>query len=168
MLSKILYSAAVQMVLAEANPPSWDTNKVKILSGGSGDQAVVDAIAGQQVGERGQWSNARYAILVKPGYHDVDINVGFYTTVHGLGATPMLTELKGIHVDQYDNMSLDNFWRSAENFHAKRSIRWSVSQASPLRRAHIEGNLYLSQNGYSSGGYLGDVSVSGQIINGSQ
>ena len=105
---------------------------------------------------------------MKPGYHSTNINVGFYTTVHGLGATPSLTEVGGIHVDQYNNMSLDNFWRSAENFHVKGSTRWSVSQASPLRRAHIEGNLYLSQNGYSSGGYIGDVQVDGTILNGSQ
>ena len=45
MLTKILYSAAVSMVIAEANPPNWDTSKVKILGGGSGDQAIVDAIA---------------------------------------------------------------------------------------------------------------------------
>lgn len=109
------------------------------------------------VGAKGQWSNERYAIFLKPGYHPININVGFYTTVHGLGATPMLTEIGKIAVNQYHNMSLDNFWRSAENFHAKGTTTWSVSQASPLRRAHIEGDLNLSENGYSSGGYLGDV-----------
>ena len=127
MLTKILYSAAVSMVMAEANPPNWDTSKVKILGGGSGDQGIVNEIAGKMVGARGQWSNDRYAIFLKPGYHSVNINVGFYTTVHGLGATPSLTEVGGIHVDQYNNMSLDNFWRSAENFHVKGSTRWSVS-----------------------------------------
>jgi|TARA_B110000285_G_C14845757_1_gene477508 hypothetical protein len=45
MLTKILYSAAVSLVMAEANPPSWDTNKVKVLGGGSGDQGIVDQIA---------------------------------------------------------------------------------------------------------------------------
>jgi len=33
------------LVMAEANPPSWDTNKVKVLGGGSGDQGIVDQIA---------------------------------------------------------------------------------------------------------------------------
>jgi hypothetical protein len=53
MLSKIFYSAAMSLVLAEANPPNWDTSKVKILGGGSGDQAIVDAIAKTQAGAVG-------------------------------------------------------------------------------------------------------------------
>ena len=45
MLTKIIYSSAVSMAMAEANPPNWDTDKVKILDGGSGDQAILDKIA---------------------------------------------------------------------------------------------------------------------------
>ena len=47
MLTKILYSAAASLVFAEANPPNWDTNKVKILGGGSGDQGTLNYIAGK-------------------------------------------------------------------------------------------------------------------------
>ena len=51
---------------------------------------------------------------------------------------------------------------------------WAVSQASPLRRVIIEGNLQLYQHnsgaaaGYASGGYMSDVSVSGAVHSGSQ
>ena len=37
-----------------------------------------------------------------------------------------------------------------------------------MRRAIINGGLSLSQNGYSSGGYLGDVTVKGKVMSGSQ
>ena len=37
MLKKLLSSAVLSAVLAEANPPNWDTSKVYILSGDSGD-----------------------------------------------------------------------------------------------------------------------------------
>jgi hypothetical protein len=42
-----------------------------------------------------------------------------------------------------------------------------VSQASPLRRAVINGDFKLSEAGYSSGGYLSDVVVKGNIDIGS-
>ena len=46
MLTKIIYSSALSLAMAqEANPPIWDIDKVKILSGGSDDQATLDAIA---------------------------------------------------------------------------------------------------------------------------
>ena len=42
---------------------------------------------------------------------------------------------------------------------------WAVSQASPLRRVYVDGNLDLWENGgWSSGGYLGDSVVTGTVI----
>jgi len=116
---------------AELNPPSWDTTKVKILGGGSGDQATVDSIASLMVGAKGQFSNERFAIFLKPGTHDININVGFYTTVHGLGANPSDTLIETIIANQFAldgvGSSCDNFWRSAENFTSKGTTVWSVS-----------------------------------------
>jgi len=45
-----------------------------------------------------------------------------------------------------------------------------VSQASPLRRVHVKGILWLEpgNGGYSSGGYIADSKVDGITINGSQ
>jgi hypothetical protein len=52
--------------------------------------------------------------------------------------------------------------------------RWAVSQAAPMRRVHIRGNLHLGPSnqgngqGYASGGYLADSKVDGSISSGSQ
>jgi len=49
-------------------------------------------------------------------------------------------------------------------------LTWAVSQAAPLRRVDIAGNLSLFPRfgGYSSGGYIADSKVSGQVVSGSQ
>ena len=69
--------------------------------------------------------------------------------------------------------ALDNFWRSAENFYVEPlngtgNMTWSVSQAAPLRRIYVNGNLNLSQKGYASGGYMADIKVTGTVRSGSQ
>ena len=54
--------------------------------------------------------------------------------------------------------SLDTFWRSAENFRTEASdgMLWAVSQAAPLRRVHVAGDLVLHDKGaYASGGLSG-------------
>ncbi|MFC7649863.1 hypothetical protein ACFQX6_63175 [Streptosporangium lutulentum] len=50
------------------------------------------------------------------------------------------------------------------------SNQWAVSQASPMRRVHIRGTLWLEPGnaGFSSGGYIADSKVDGITINGSQ
>ena len=55
------------------------------------------------------------------------------------------------------------------------NMTWAVSQASPLRRIVVEGNLDLYQYippypsaGYASGGYMSDSTVTGTINSGSQ
>jgi hypothetical protein len=45
---------------------------------------------------------------------------------------------------------------------------WGVSQAAPLRRVHIKGNLQLFDKGYASGGFLVDSKVEGRITSGPQ
>jgi hypothetical protein len=45
---------------------------------------------------------------------------------------------------------------------------WGVSQAAPLRRVYIKGNLQLFDKGYASGGYLADSKVEGTISSGPQ
>lgn len=52
-------------------------------------------------------------------------------------------------------------------------MTWAVSQASPLRRTVIDGNLNLFYSnggaaGYASGGFMSDVKVNGKISSGSQ
>jgi len=80
----------------------------------------------------------------------VNVDIGYYTTVHGLGKTPYDTSIGNVMVQNGAfNMiggALANFWRSAENFMmtpAEGSMIWAVSQACPLRRAVVNGNLDL-------------------------
>ena len=125
----------------------------------------------------GQFSDKRFAFLFKPGNHQVTANVGYYTSIIGLGASPRDTNIRDVIVQNgdfdYTGGALDNFWRSAENFYTKPrmtwnnnptpAFMWAVSQACPIRRAYIDGNAFLWQYnygccaGYSSGGYLSNT-----------
>jgi hypothetical protein len=154
-------------------------------------QAAVDAVAAQQVDN--EMGVQRYALLFKPGTYGsatqpLIIQVGYYTEVAGLGASPTDVTING-HVDVYnrcltpDNcLALVNFWRSLSNLTINvmglsdcRSSGdfWAVSQAAPMRRVKIAGgNLTLMDYctagpQYASGGFIAD-SQTGFIINGSQ
>jgi len=168
--------------LGEPNPPTWPKSVYVFDPATSGNtQQVVNTIFSQNGGHQppfnGQWSNNRYALLFKPGNHNVQVNIGFYTSVIGLGRAPTDTTINKITVENgdyvYTGGALDNFWRSAENF-ATGSTLWAVSQACPLRRVAIKGDLTLFQYnmgccaGEASGGYLADSTVSGTISSGSQ
>jgi hypothetical protein len=63
-------------------------------------------------------------------------------------------------------------WRSVENLTDSPSsgtVKWAVSQASPMRRVHVTGNMVLDDNGgWSSGGSLSDSQINGQVNSGSQ
>jgi len=126
----------------------------------------------QQSSEMG---TGRYAMLFKPGTYNVDVPVGFYTQVLGLGQSPTQTTITGggVHADANWNggNATINFWRDAENLTTSPSSGntvWATSQATPLRRMNINGSLALSLNGYSSGGFIGDSKVTGQVSSGSQ
>jgi hypothetical protein len=156
-------------------------------------QADVNNIASQQVSN--QFGAQRYAILFEPGTygsaaHPFIFQVGYYTSVAGLGLSPGDVVINGeINVSNQcfgpngtNCLALDNFWRSLSNLTinvttgtgCKESTEfWAVSQASPLRRVHINGNLFLfdycSGPGFSSGGFIADSQFAGgAVINGSQ
>jgi hypothetical protein len=154
-------------------------------------QATVDSIANQQLSN--QFGTQRYALLFKPGTYGtaatpLDFQVGYYTEVAGLGASPADVTING-HVDVYnqcfaaDNcIALDNFWRSLSNLTINvmglsgcqaSADFWAVSQAAPMRRVNITGaNLSLQDYcsagpQFASGGFIAD-SQTGFVINGSQ
>jgi hypothetical protein len=143
-------------------------------------QGVADSIFAVQ--ERGEFSSERHAILFKPGIYDqVNVKVGFYTQVSGLGQNPDAVDIRGsvnTNADWNNGNALVNFWRSAENFSVTppsgSSAQWAVAQAAPMRRVHIKGQLELfdfdsSWNaGYASGGFLADTKVDGGIVPASQ
>ena len=135
-------------------------------------QATLDSVYARQ--ETSQFGDGRVALLFKPGSYDVDARVGFYTEVAGLGRSPDDVSINGaVRADarwRNGNATL-NFWRMAENLSLNPAggfDRWAVSQAAPLRRVHVRGDLVLDDGGWSSGGFLADSRVDGEIRSGSQ
>jgi hypothetical protein len=135
-----------------------------------GIQARLDEVFRQQ--ESAQFGTGRYQLLFKPGtYHGLNAQIGFYTSVSGLGLSPDDTTINGdITVDAgwFGGNATQNFWRSAENLAVvpvNGTNRWAVSQAAPFRRMHVRGNLNLAPTGYgwSSGGYIADSRIDGQV-----
>jgi hypothetical protein len=137
-------------------------------------QSKVDEVFKKQ--EKAQFEDGRYAFLFKPGDYKVDVNVGFFTQVAGLGATPADVNISGsVHVEadwMDNNNATQNFWRSAEGLTVTPSSgtdRWAVSQAAPYRRMHLKGDLELDDGGgWSSGGWMSDTVVDGTVKSGSQ
>ncbi|MFC4585223.1 RICIN domain-containing protein [Sphaerisporangium corydalis] len=135
-------------------------------------QSRLNSVFGQQ--ETNQFGGNRFALLFKPGTYNVDVNVGFYTQVLGLGLSPdNVTINGGVHAeaDWFQGNATQNFWRSAENLSVtppSGSDRWAVSQAAPYRRMHVRGNLQLDDGGWSSGGFIADSKIDGQVRSGSQ
>ncbi|MBG7697328.1 RICIN domain-containing protein [Streptomyces sp. MC1] len=135
-------------------------------------QGKLDTIFKQQ--ETNQFGSQRYAVLFKPGAYNANVNVGFYTQVLGLGLTPDAVTVNGaVHAeaDWFQGNATQNFWRGAENLSVNPTgggDRWAVSQAAAYRRMHLRGNLALDDGGWSSGGYLADSKVDGQVNSGSQ
>ena len=110
-----------------------------------------------------------------PANYHVDVPVGFYTEVLGLGATPDAVHIMGnVHSDASlpHNNATCTFWRAAEGFSVTPTggtMQWAVSQAVPFRRMHVRGNIVLHQNGgWASGGWMSDSLVDGNVGSGPQ
>ena len=153
-------------------------------------QATVDAIANQQVSN--QFGTQRYALLFEPGTYGssaapLNFQVGYYTAVAGLGASPNEVVING-SIDVYNQcfsgscIALVNFWRSLSNltinvtnptFGCHTGEFWAVSQAAPMRRVKINGLTtlmdYCSGPSFASGGFIADSEFNNStVINGSQ
>jgi F5/8 type C domain/Putative Ig domain len=123
-----------------------------------------------------QFGTQRYALLFKPGTYSEEANIGYYTSIQGLGQNPDDVTINGdVTVDAFDGTgnATQNFWRSAENMAINPSAgsdRWAVAQAGPFRRMDVHGGLelYPASYGYASGGYIADTKVSGQASSVSQ
>lgn len=138
-------------------------------------QAKLDEVFRQQ--ESAQFGSGRYQFLFKPGtYNGLNAQIGFYTSISGLGLNPDDTTINGdVTVDAgwFGGNATQNFWRSAENLAlnpVNGTDRWAVSQAAPFRRMHVKGGLNLAPDGYgwASGGYIADSKIDGQVGNYSQ
>ncbi|MFK0150772.1 discoidin domain-containing protein [Streptomyces sp. NPDC090493] len=133
-------------------------------------QAKFDSVFAQQ--ESAQFGTGRYQFLLKPGtYSGINAQIGFYTSISGLGLNPDDTQINGdVTVDAgwFNGNATQNFWRSAENLAITPSNgtdRWAVAQAAPFRRIHVKGGLNLAPNGYgwASGGYIADSKIDGTV-----
>ncbi|MFD4234924.1 discoidin domain-containing protein [Streptomyces sp. NPDC058542] len=138
-------------------------------------QAKLDEVFDQQ--EAAHFGNGRHQFLFKPGtYNNLNAEIGFYTSISGLGLKPDDTTINGdVTVDAgwFNGNATQNFWRSAENLAVNPvsgTNRWAVSQAASFRRMHVKGGLNLAPNGYgwASGGYIADSKIDGQVGNYSQ
>ncbi|HEY1628373.1 MAG TPA: coagulation factor 5/8 type domain-containing protein [Tepidisphaeraceae bacterium] len=137
-------------------------------------QKQIDAIFATQ--EKGQFNSNRYALLFKPGNYQLDVQVGFYMQVAGLGRSPDDVAITGAvrsTARWLHGVALVNFWRSVENLCVTPTLDadanvWAVSQGTAMRRVHIKGNLNLWDGGYSSGGFLADSIIDGAVNSGSQ
>ncbi|WP_242402918.1 adenylyl cyclase [Deinococcus deserti] len=159
-------------------------------------QAVLDATYARQVNN--EMGTERYAYFFRPGVYGTDtqplqIKVGYYTEIAGLGASPEDVVING-KVEVYNRclgengtsncLALVNFWRTLSNLTVNINARgqdgcrasanfWAVSQAVSVRRVAINGgNLSLMDYctagpQYASGGFLAD-SRAQTVINGSQ
>ena len=162
-------------------------------------QARVNSIASRQAGN--QFGTQRYALLFEPGSygsaaHPLFLQVGYYTSVAGLGASPGDVVINGA-VDSFNQCypatppatsnctALNNFWRSLSNLTidfpapprgapCQRTAEfWATSQSSPVRRVEFNGYTslmdYCSKPSYASGGFIADSKFSGRpVLNGSQ
>ncbi|MGW8718117.1 coagulation factor 5/8 type domain-containing protein [Streptomyces althioticus] len=135
-----------------------------------GIQATLDEVFARQ--EEDQFGPGRYQFFFKPGtYQGLNAQLGFYTSVSGLGLSPDDTTIHGdVTVDAgwFDGNATQNFWRSAENLAlvpANGTNRWAVAQAAPFRRMHILGDLNLASStyGWASGGYIADSRIDGTV-----
>uniref|UniRef100_A0A7S4GL43 Uncharacterized protein n=1 Tax=Oxyrrhis marina TaxID=2969 RepID=A0A7S4GL43_OXYMA len=121
-----------------------------------------------------QFSSERHAILLKSGtYSNLEIGVGYYTAIYGVGATDKDVKFSSFFtLDGKVGGATQNFWRSVEGVTVTNpSITWACSQACPVRRSTIEGEFWLSEPGpphWSSGGYVSDLTVNGQVHVGTQ
>jgi hypothetical protein len=159
-------------------------------------QATVDAIHAQQVDA--EMGTNRYALLFKPGVYGsaaepLQMKVGYYTEVAGLGASPADVTING-KIEVYNRCldgggtsnchALVNFWRTLSNLTLNIDAAgqdgcrasanfWAVSQAASMRRVSIAGgNLSLMDYctagpQFASGGFIADSSLP-FVINGSQ
>ncbi len=179
MLFGLLSSLAMPALAAGAMQPDFGPNVLVFNPSMTSTeiQAQIDKVYAIQ--EHSEFGSARNALLFLPGNYRVDVPVGFYTEVVGLGATPDAVHITGnVHSDASlpQNNATCTFWRAVEGFavtpsggSANDTMQWAVSQAIPFRRMHIFGNLVLhQQHGWASGGWMSDSLIDGNVDSGSQ
>lgn len=160
-------------------------------------EATVNGIADAQVDD--EMGTNRWNVLFAPGSYGspqepLQIRVGYYTEIAGLGASPSDVVVHG-KIETYNRclgdeanpncIALNNFWRTLSNLtleidgagqdDCRASANfWAVSQAVSVRRLDVRGDVNFSLMDYctagpqyASGGFIAD-SRFGTVLNGSQ
>ncbi|NJP92005.1 adenylyl cyclase [Nonomuraea sp. FMUSA5-5] len=159
-------------------------------------QATLDAAHAAQVDD--EMGTDRHAYLFKPGTYGtaeqpLQIKVGYYTEIAGLGASPTDVVING-KVEVYNRcladggtsncLALVNFWRTLSNLSITINAAgqdgcrssanfWAVSQAVSLRRLNVTGGTLSLMDyctagpQYASGGFIADSRLP-SVTNGSQ
>jgi hypothetical protein len=156
-------------------------------------EAELDTLADQQ--RDAEMSSVRKAVYFLPGQYGsaenpLQFDVGYYTEVAGLGASPTDVDING-SIEVYnrclaaDNcIALVNFWRTISNLSLQVNSLgddgcrgsanfWAVSQAVSMRRLDVSGaNLSLMDYctagpQYASGGFIADSRLP-FVVSGSQ
>ncbi|ROO88056.1 hypothetical protein EDD29_5710 [Actinocorallia herbida] len=159
----------------------------------------------RQISKNTEFSDQRYAVFFKPGTYGsaagegdpatatgiVNSQVGYYTSIQGLGSSPDDVIINGaLHANPSNGAipsALTTFWRSLGNLSINpiqrpiagdanvaqqvappHTLRWNVSQASPLRRVHIKGDLDINgpTGSYAFGSELVNSKVDGTVNSG--
>ncbi|MFI9811940.1 hypothetical protein [Saccharothrix variisporea] len=159
-------------------------------------QAALDATHAARVDD--EMGTRRHAFLFKPGTYGtadqpLQIKVGYYTEIAGLGASPTDVVING-KVEVYNRclaeggtgncLALVNFWRTLSNLTVNVNAKgqdgcrssanfWAVSQAVSVRRLNVTGGTFSLMDyctagpQYASGGFIADSKLP-QVVNGSQ
>src|SRR2546429_3327997 len=147
--ARLRVTTSLPTLAANGAKPEFGPN-VLIFDPAMPSQAIqkqIDAVYSTQ--EHNEFGQQRNALLFLPGNYSVDVPVGFYTEVMGLGASPDATRIAGnVHADanHEHNNATTTFWRAVEGLSIKPAggtMQWAVSQAVSLRRMHVHGDLVL-------------------------
>ncbi len=169
-------SATIDIVLDRYTAPDFGANVLMFdpTMSTTAMQTQLNTIYKQQ--EPNEFGTNRYAYLFKPGKYNLDVGVGYYVQVLGLGLSPDSVEITGavrcMDGTTWGNACV-NFWRGVENLsvvptQSGNANVWAVAQSTPLRRLHIKGNLKLWDKSWASGGFLADSKIDGTVDPGVQ
>jgi hypothetical protein len=174
-------SSDTMLSAAANNTPDFGPNVIILDPSMSQNDIQSKVDSAFQTQESNQFGKERRAILFKPGSYQAHVQVGFYTTVAGLGTSPdNVTITGGVNVTAtwFQGNATQNFWRGIENLavipqdFGGRAM-WATSQATWQRRVHIRGPLSLfdfwtkGPNNWSSGGFIADSTMD-SVDSGSQ
>jgi hypothetical protein len=159
-------------------------------------QAVLDATHAAQVDN--EMGTSRFAFFFEPGTYGtaeqpLQIKVGYYTEIAGLGASPADVVING-KIEVYNRclegggtsncVALVNFWRTLANLTLNINAAgqdgcrasanfWAVSQAVSVRRVAVSGGTFSLMDyctagpQFASGGFIADSRLP-TVLNGSQ